>query len=212
MTPFTRYPGASRPGPTRRCSWSATPRRTWTTRTTSNTRTRSGRRTAQGIVVNAIQSGQTDSTTPAWQQIARLGAGQYFQVEQAGDAVAIATPLTRSSRSCLPNWMTRACTTAPGREGNTTAQDRSGRQAACGRIGRSPCPSGHVQCLEERRRQLPRRGRTGGRSDQRPRRPLQHRQGQAARTHAGHGPGRAGRRHQRDGRSAATSSSARSVN
>ena len=47
---------------------------------------------AQGIVVNAIQSGQTDSTTTAWQQIARLGAGQYFQVEQTGDAVAIATP------------------------------------------------------------------------------------------------------------------------
>jgi len=47
---------------------------------------------AQGIVVNAIQSGQMSGTTPAWQQIARLGDGQYFQVEQAGSAVAIATP------------------------------------------------------------------------------------------------------------------------
>jgi uncharacterized protein YegL len=47
---------------------------------------------AQGIVVNAIQSGQTGSTTPAWQQIARLGDGHYFQVGQAGNAVAIATP------------------------------------------------------------------------------------------------------------------------
>ena len=46
----------------------------------------------QGIVVNAIQAGQMDSTTPAWQQIAKLGAGQYFQVEQNGNAVAIATP------------------------------------------------------------------------------------------------------------------------
>jgi Mg-chelatase subunit ChlD len=46
----------------------------------------------QGIVVNAIQSGQVGGTTPAWQQIARLGDGQYFQVEQAGSAVAIATP------------------------------------------------------------------------------------------------------------------------
>jgi len=46
----------------------------------------------QGIVVNAIQSGQVGSTTPAWQQIARLGDGHYFQVEQAGNAVAIATP------------------------------------------------------------------------------------------------------------------------
>jgi len=47
---------------------------------------------AKGIVVNAIQCGQTGSTTPAWQQIAGLGAGRYFQVEQAGNAVAIATP------------------------------------------------------------------------------------------------------------------------
>jgi len=47
---------------------------------------------AQGIVVNAIQSGQLADTTPAWQQIARLGDGHYFQVEQTGNAVAIATP------------------------------------------------------------------------------------------------------------------------
>lgn len=47
---------------------------------------------AKGIVVNTIQSGQVNDTTPAWQQIARLGDGRYFQVEQAGNAVAIATP------------------------------------------------------------------------------------------------------------------------
>jgi outer membrane murein-binding lipoprotein Lpp len=47
---------------------------------------------AKGIVVNTIQSGQVNDTTPAWQQIARLGDGHYFQVEQAGNAVAIATP------------------------------------------------------------------------------------------------------------------------
>jgi Mg-chelatase subunit ChlD len=46
----------------------------------------------KGIVVNAIQCGQVSDTTPAWQQIARLGDGHYFQVEQAGSAVAIATP------------------------------------------------------------------------------------------------------------------------
>lgn len=46
----------------------------------------------QGIVVNAIQCGQMSATTPQWQQIARLGHGRYFQVEQAGSAVAIATP------------------------------------------------------------------------------------------------------------------------
>ena len=47
---------------------------------------------ARGIVVNAIQSGQMSSTTPAWQRIARLGNGNYFQVEDSGNAVAIATP------------------------------------------------------------------------------------------------------------------------
>ncbi len=46
----------------------------------------------KGIVVNAIQCGRMGGTTPAWQQIARLGDGHYFQVEQAGSAVAIATP------------------------------------------------------------------------------------------------------------------------
>jgi Mg-chelatase subunit ChlD len=46
----------------------------------------------KGIVVNAIQCGHASGTTPAWQQIASLGDGNYFQVEQAGSAVAIATP------------------------------------------------------------------------------------------------------------------------
>jgi Mg-chelatase subunit ChlD len=49
----------------------------------------------KGIVVNAIQSGQNQVTTTGWQQIAQLGQGRYFQVAQAGDAVAIATPFDR---------------------------------------------------------------------------------------------------------------------
>jgi Mg-chelatase subunit ChlD len=48
--------------------------------------------TDRGIVVNAIQCGRTGNTTSAWQHIASLGDGRYFQVEQAGSAVAIATP------------------------------------------------------------------------------------------------------------------------
>jgi Mg-chelatase subunit ChlD len=47
---------------------------------------------AKGIVVNAIQCGQNGQTTRDWQQIAQLGMGRYFQVDQAGSAVAIATP------------------------------------------------------------------------------------------------------------------------
>jgi len=48
--------------------------------------------TRKGIVVNAIQCGQMPQTTAHWTEIARLGNGRYLQVEQAGGAVAIATP------------------------------------------------------------------------------------------------------------------------
>ncbi len=47
---------------------------------------------ARGIRVNAIQCGRDGSAADAWQRIADLGQGSYFQVEQAGGAVAIATP------------------------------------------------------------------------------------------------------------------------
>jgi Mg-chelatase subunit ChlD len=46
----------------------------------------------KGIVINAIQSGNNRATTQNWQQIANLGQGNYFQVSQSGNAVAIATP------------------------------------------------------------------------------------------------------------------------
>ncbi len=46
----------------------------------------------KGIVVNAIQSGQHQHTRPAWQQIAALGKGAYFQVEDSGNTVAVASP------------------------------------------------------------------------------------------------------------------------
>lgn len=46
----------------------------------------------QGIVVNTIQSGQHAVTRPAWQQIAALGHGEFFQVEHSGNTVAISTP------------------------------------------------------------------------------------------------------------------------
>ncbi len=47
---------------------------------------------AQGIVVNTIQCGSMSETVGPWQHIASLGRGRYFTVEQAGSAVAIATP------------------------------------------------------------------------------------------------------------------------
>ncbi|MGH8552310.1 MAG: VWA domain-containing protein [Methylococcales bacterium] len=46
----------------------------------------------KGIVVNAIQCGENSETSASWQQIAQLGYGKYFQVEQGGNAVAVTTP------------------------------------------------------------------------------------------------------------------------
>tara|TARA_R110001599_G_scaffold353459_1_gene592496 strand:- start:199211 stop:200404 length:1194 start_codon:yes stop_codon:yes gene_type:complete len=46
----------------------------------------------KGIVVNTIQCGQSAATLSSWQAIAGLGKGRFFQVEQAGSAVAYATP------------------------------------------------------------------------------------------------------------------------
>ena len=47
---------------------------------------------AKGIVVNTIQCGSAADTVAPWRQIASLGHGRYFTVEQAGSAVAIETP------------------------------------------------------------------------------------------------------------------------
>ena len=46
----------------------------------------------KGIVVNAVQCGALPETASEWRQIAQLGQGRAFQVEQGGSAVAIATP------------------------------------------------------------------------------------------------------------------------
>ena len=47
---------------------------------------------AKGIVVNTIQCGNMRETVKPWQEIASLGHGRYFTVDQAGSAVAVATP------------------------------------------------------------------------------------------------------------------------
>ena len=46
----------------------------------------------KGIVVNTIQCGEIPSAVAPWTQIASLGHGNFFQVEQAGGAVAYNTP------------------------------------------------------------------------------------------------------------------------
>jgi Mg-chelatase subunit ChlD len=47
---------------------------------------------SKGIVVNTIQAGDSDETQRFWTLIAESGSGQYAQVSQTGDAVAIQTP------------------------------------------------------------------------------------------------------------------------
>lgn len=49
----------------------------------------------KGIIINTIQAGQDTATTTTWQRVASLGNGTYFQVEQAGNAVAIASPFDK---------------------------------------------------------------------------------------------------------------------
>jgi len=46
----------------------------------------------KGIVINTIQCGEIASAVAPWTQIASLGRGTFFQVEQAGGAVAYTTP------------------------------------------------------------------------------------------------------------------------
>ena len=47
---------------------------------------------SKGIVFNTIQCGDLNSTIEPWTQIANLGQGSFFQVEQAGSAVAYVSP------------------------------------------------------------------------------------------------------------------------
>ncbi len=49
----------------------------------------------KGIVVNTIQCGDIPVTVGPWTQIASLSHGEFFQVEQAGGAVAFNTPFDK---------------------------------------------------------------------------------------------------------------------
>ncbi len=47
---------------------------------------------SKGIIINTIQCGNMSDTKHSWQQIAQLSQGEFFQVEQSGSAVAVASP------------------------------------------------------------------------------------------------------------------------
>ncbi len=57
----------------------------------------------KNIIVNAIQCGNETATTKYWQQIASIGGGRYFQVEQAGGAIAIVTPFDEAIANLSSN-------------------------------------------------------------------------------------------------------------
>ena len=44
------------------------------------------------IIINTIQCGGDGTTTPIWQEIARSSEGEFFQIDQSGGMMAIATP------------------------------------------------------------------------------------------------------------------------
>jgi Mg-chelatase subunit ChlD len=48
---------------------------------------------AKGLVINTVQCGSDGSATAIWQEIARSAEGQYVQIGQTGDMVALATPV-----------------------------------------------------------------------------------------------------------------------
>jgi len=45
-----------------------------------------------GIVINTIQCGTQDATTPVWRDVALRAEGRFFQVEQSGSAILASTP------------------------------------------------------------------------------------------------------------------------
>ena len=45
------------------------------------------------IIINTVQCGSIERTTPFWQEIAKLSEGNYAAIAQSGNMVAIATPM-----------------------------------------------------------------------------------------------------------------------
>ena len=75
------------------CSWSATRRRTWTTRRTPNIRRCMRMARERDIIVNAVQAGGARDTERVWREIAQRGDGRYIPIPQdGGQVVIIETP------------------------------------------------------------------------------------------------------------------------
>ena len=53
----------------------------------------------QGIIINTIQCGSSQETTPVWRKISQLAEGEFFQVAQSGSAVRYETPYDKKIAS-----------------------------------------------------------------------------------------------------------------
>ncbi len=140
----------------------------------------------KGIVVNTIQCGNASDAKQPWQQIASIGHGSYFNVDQAGSAVAIATPFDADlARLSAALDETRLYYGTEGREGTHAREGRRDRNAARARVAGIAGTSRRVQRIQRRRHQRDRRKRTRLRRCKRPRRSREGRSGQAAGADAG---------------------------
>ena len=140
----------------------------------------------KGIVVNTIQCGNATDAKQPWQQIASIGHGSYFNVDQAGSAVAIATPfdaeLARLSAALDDTRLyygtkeekarTRAKVEATDALHALASPASQARRAAF-----NASDAGVINAIGETR--------TGRRCSERPRRSRESRSGQTARTVAG---------------------------
>ncbi len=47
----------------------------------------------KGLIINTVQCGSIEDTTPIWKEIARLSEGEFTKLEQSGNMTVIATPM-----------------------------------------------------------------------------------------------------------------------
>ena len=126
---------------------------------------------AKGIVVNTIQCGSMSDTVAPWQHIASLGSGRYFTVEQAGSAVAIATPFDAQIATLSAELdATRLYYGSDEQRSADGGQGRGDRSSQRGSVGGGARAARRFQRQRSRREQPLRRERARRGRRERPRR------------------------------------------
>ena len=94
---------------------------------------------SKGIIVNTIQCGNHQATTAPWRQIAQLGQGDYFQVDQSGGAVVVNTPFDEQIAA-----LSREMDETRIFFGNKKVQDQKRRKRAATDLFNSAAPASAV--------------------------------------------------------------------